>query len=151
MRDFASNPEATSLIPCSCMCVKSSLPHASTKVTLLRSTKIDSGDSVGAVARQHLSSSLTQAPASLPSTTRRVAPESMQVVILSTADSFPPDAVSNWLAILQRPSVAKIAADQQEVRDVQVTVSCHLPTYGHRARAVGSCSKIFGQVFSMRS
>src|SRR3989442_16040756 len=102
MRHLASKPEATNLIPCPCICAKSCLPDASTKVTLLRSTRIASGDSLDVLASQHLSSSLTQAPASLPSTTRRVAPESIRVVILSTAYSFTPDVVCNWLATPQR-------------------------------------------------
>src|SRR5258707_77267 len=103
MRHLASNPEAANLIPCSCMCIRSCLPAASTNVTLLRSTKIDAGDSSDAVARQHLSSSPTQSPESLPSTTSRVVPKLIRVVILSIADSFPSDVLSNWLATPQSP------------------------------------------------
>jgi len=89
MRHLASNPAAINLIPCSCICLRSCLPAASTNVTLLRSTRIDCGDSVDAVARQHLSSSPTQAPPSLPSTKKRVVPESMRLVILSTVGFSP--------------------------------------------------------------
>jgi hypothetical protein len=102
MMDLPSNPAAVNLTPCSCMHVRSCLPTSSTKVTLLKSTSIDSAASLEAIACQHLSNSPTQAPASFPSTTKRVVPESMRVVTLSTAKSFPTAVVSNWLATPKR-------------------------------------------------
>ncbi len=116
MRDFASNPEATSLIPCSRMCLKSCLPDASMKVTLLRSTRIHSGDSVDAVACQHFSSSPMQAPASFPSMMRRAVPELMRVVILSTVGSFLSDTCATVLPHRNDHIIRQIAVDKANVR-----------------------------------
>src|SRR5688572_19419171 len=69
-----------SLIPFSCILIKSCLPRSSIKLTLVRS--MSRSDGLDEACSQHLASSSTHAPESFPSMTSRVTADSLLQVIL---------------------------------------------------------------------